>query len=290
LGKEISEIEVLLTPLMKGRVEVNIDVPTDIGFVWADPTAVQQILMNLSINSFDAMPNGGTLTISVRVATESPGKQLAPSGFLELAVTDTGTGMDEATRQRLFEPFFTTKEPGKGSGLGLSTVHGLVEQCGGAISVESAPQRGATFRVLLPRVAEKVAPSPASAAVGGVVRILLVEDDPMVRHLLTQLLMSGGYHVSAHGVPEEALALLEQGADIGLVITDVLMPGLTGPELMRRAEAVRGPIRTLFISGHNTDPMFRSGNLPTWCRFLRKPFPPMELLKEVKLTLERPLG
>lgn len=292
LAKEVQEIEVLLKPLMKGKVDVLVDVPAGLGFAWADPTALQQIVMNLSINSFDAMPKGGTLTIAARVATDSPGKQLAPSGFLELSIGDTGTGMDEGTKSRLFEPFFTTKSPGKGTGLGLSTVHGLVEQCGGAIRCESQLNKGTVFRILLPRVIEPPAIRPSVTVVPSVAptKILLVEDDPMVRHLLTQLLISGGYDVAAYALPSEALATIKDGAAIGAVITDVVMPGMTGPEMMRQAEESRGPIRTLFISGHNNDPMLRSGKLAPWCRFLRKPFPPMELLREIRLTLECPLS
>jgi len=292
IANDIREIETLLKPLMKGRIEVKISAPEGLGYAWADPTALQQIVMNLSINSFDAMPEGGTLSIDLAVATSSPGVQLAPSGFLELTIADTGVGMDEQTKSRLFEPFFTTKELGKGTGLGLSTVHGLVEQCGGSISVESELGKGTTFRVLLPRVVDKVENKPVATTTTANegMKILLVEDDPMVRHLLTQLLLSGGYSVSVCAVPEEALALLENGLDVGLVVTDVVMPGMTGPELIRKAEAARGPLRTLYISGHTTDPMLRSGNLPARCRFLRKPFPPMDLLREVKLTLECPLG
>ena len=290
ITKEIHELEPLLTPLMKGRVTISIDAPPGLGYAWADPTAVQQIVMNLAINAFDAMPNGGELFITVKIPADSPGRSLSPSGFIELSVRDTGTGMDQSTMSKIFEPFFSTKGPGKGTGLGLSTVHGLVEQCGGSIEVESALNQGAVFRVLLPRVDK--AEIPAAQAVStpnqsaSQQRVLLVEDDPMVRHLLTQILMTGGYHVSASGLPEEALALIQSGLEIDLIVTDVQMPTMSGPELVRRAEGMRGDIPTVFVSGHTLDPMFRGGKLPPHYRFLRKPFPPLDLLKEVRAVLK----
>jgi signal transduction histidine kinase len=289
IGRDIREIETLILPLTKGRVTVVVDAPPGLGLAWADRTAVQQIVMNLSINAIDAMPQGGELTVRVRLAEESPGLKLAAHGYLEIAVSDNGCGMDEVTQSRLFEPFFTTKPPGRGTGLGLSTVHALVEQCGGLISCESALGVGSTFRVYLPRVensdVDPVAESVKSGEIPTGAKVLFVEDDAMVRHLVNHLLVSGGFQVTTSARPEEALALLRAGLAVDVIVTDVVMPHMTGTELVRVIEAERGPMPTVFISGHTTDSMFRSGELPPRFRFLRKPFPPFQLIKEVRSLL-----
>ncbi|MFZ9881765.1 MAG: sensor histidine kinase, partial [Phycisphaerales bacterium] len=163
LVKEIREIETLLRPLVGERVELRVTVSDGLGFAWADANALQQIVMNLAINARDAMPDGGLVEIAVRIHAGSPSGSLREGGFIELSVRDTGTGMTDETKARLFEPFFTTKDVGKGTGLGLATVYGLVEQCGGAIEVETELGKGSTFRVLLPRV-EQQAPEQGRVA------------------------------------------------------------------------------------------------------------------------------
>jgi len=289
VGHEIRDIESLLLPMTKGRVAVAVEVPPGLGFVWADRTAVQQIVLNLAINAIDAMPQGGDLIIRVKIAEESPGLKLSASGYIEIAVMDNGCGMDEVTKSRLFEPFFTTKPVGKGTGLGLSTVHTLVEQCGGLIACDSTLGAGTTFKIFLPRIDNDDVPAKedplGTVARPGGPKVLFVEDDPMVRHLVTQLLLSGGFQVTTIARPEEALALLRSGVAVDIVVTDVVMPNMTGTELVRAAEVERGPLRTIFISGHTTDPMLLSGNLPSHYRFIRKPFPPFHLIREVKNLL-----
>ncbi len=287
LVREVRDLETLLRPLIGERVEVRVVETGPIGAVWADATAIQQIIMNLCLNARDAMPLGGVL--EVRIGPAAAGG--AETGrFAEISVRDTGTGMDEATKARIFEPFFTTKAVGKGSGLGLATVYGLVQQCGGAIEVESEFGRGSTFRVRLPLSdGAVVAPPPvaeAGAMGGRGERILLVEDEPLVRRLLEQLLVRAGYEVTAAPDPAEALARAQRPQPIDLVVTDVVMAHMTGPELMERIRALRGPIATVFMSGHTDDESVTSGRLSREQRFLPKPFAPTALLSLVRELLD----
>ena len=279
LAREVHEVEKLLRPLIGERIALGIACDPGIGFVHADPSAIQQIVMNLAVNARDAMPDGGRLDISLsrRAATAQ-----SALGEVELMVRDTGVGMTDEVKSRIFEPFFTTKEVGKGSGLGLSIVYGLVEQCGGRVEVESAPGAGSTLRVLLPLIAqpepEPVA-APAVPSGGRGERVLLVEDEPLVRRLLEQLLARAGYQVTACADASQALAALERAQRFDLLVTDVVMAGVTGPELSRRIESVRGAMPTVFMSGHNEDDMFRRGELPKHHRFMPKPFSPNEFLE-----------
>jgi CheY-like chemotaxis protein len=224
------------------------------------------------------------------VRKDIPTRTLREAGFVELSVRDTGTGMDDATKARAFEPFFTTKEPGKGSGLGLAQVYGLVDQCGGTIEVDTEVGRGSTFRVLLPRIETKDAPEPqvaASSAQGGRgERLLLVEDEPLVRKLLEQLLSRAGYQVASSSDPVEALAMVQRDAGFEVVVTDVVMAGMMGPELAARIEAVRGPVPTIFMSGHTEDEFIRSGVLGKHQRYMPKPFTPAELLVAVRTLID----
>lgn len=293
LAKEIREFEKLLTPLLGERIRLSVRAASGIGFVWADASAINQIVMNLALNARDAMPNGGDLEISLRQREAKPDAP-APvgAGMIELTVRDTGVGMDDATKSRAFEPFFTTKAPGKGSGLGLAQVYGLVEQCGGLIELESAPGLGSTFRILLPRTEVGAArpeaePQPAALARGGRgERLLLVEDEPLVRKLLEQLLSRAGYQVTSSGDSAEALSIASGNTHFDLLVTDVVMAGQTGPELAARIEMVRGRIPTVFISGHTEDEMIRSGALRDDQRYLSKPFSPPDLLVKVRELLD----
>jgi signal transduction histidine kinase/CheY-like chemotaxis protein len=291
LAKEIREFEKLLTPLLGERIRLSVRAANGIGFVWADASAINQIVMNLALNARDAMPNGGDLEISLRLREAKPDAP-APTGagMVELSVRDTGIGMDEATKSRAFEPFFTTKAPGKGSGLGLAQVYGLVEQCGGVIELDTAPGLGSTFRILLPRTeigTAQVAPEPAASARGGRgERLLLVEDEPLVRKLLEQLLSRAGYQVTSSGDSAEALSIASGSTPFDLLVTDVVMAGHTGPELASRVESVRGKIPTVFISGHTEDEMIRSGALREDQRYLSKPFSPPDLLVKVRELLD----
>jgi len=289
LARELREVEKLVSPLLGKRVSLEVRMDPSLSSVHGDSSSLKQILMNLVLNARDAMPGGGTVTIAVQPATGP-----APSGsgmleFVEITVADTGVGMDASTKANIFEPFFTTKEVGKGVGLGLSTVYGLVQQLGGTISVESELGSGATFRIRLPHFAKPAttpAPAPATSAPTGA-RILLVDDELQVRKLLEALLRRDGYEVSTAANAEEALALLEAGERFELLLTDVLMPGLSGPELSERVDARHGALPTLFISGHTDNARLRRGELPPHQRFLAKPFTPADLARTLRELLAR---
>jgi len=290
LVRELHEFEKLLGPMLGEQIRLTVRAEPGVGFVFADASAVNQIVMNLALNARDAMPRGGDLEIVLRARPDAASETLRSDGVVELSVRDTGVGMDEPTRSRMFEPFFTTKEPGKGSGLGLAQVDGLVEQCGGTIEVESKLGHGTVFRVLLPRVrAEQPAAEPAmKPAVGGRGEgLLLVGDEPLVRKLLEQLLSRAGYQVTSSGDPMHALSLAEGAARFDAIVTDVVMAGMTGPELVERIEASFGPVPTVFMSGHTEDEFIRRGEIVSHRRFIPKPFAPQDLLQRLREVVER---
>jgi CheY-like chemotaxis protein len=244
---------------------------------------VEQVVMNLAVNARDAMPRGGRLTIETAAAS-------GPDLAVTLSVGDTGIGMDEETRAHLFEPFFTTKEPGKGTGLGLATVYGIVQQSGGRIAVTTAPAAGARFEVTLPAHATSgAAPPPAvpeAPPARGDETVLLVEDEPSVHALVRDVLAESGYRVLAARDGEEAIALFERHApEIRLVLSDVIMPKMSGPELIARL-ADPGRARVLFMSGYRDS----ATALPAGVSYLSKPFTPDALLRAVRDTLDAPAG
>jgi CheY-like chemotaxis protein len=263
----------------------------------ADPGQIEQVIVNLVVNARDAMPDGGTLTIDVS-SREIPedglpahGRRVPPGPYVALRIRDTGCGMDSATLTRIFEPFFTTKEPGKGTGLGLSTVHGIVHQSDGYLAVESAPGRGTTFTIYLPRLREsaRAAESPKGSPhdlVGGAGTVLLVEDDEELRQLSSEILRASGYTVLETGDPLEALTISDRGdRAIDLLLTDMLMPAMRGPELAERLRAACPGLRVLFMSGYVDD---RGGAPPAGepaRAFLPKPFTPHDLTTKVREIL-----
>ena len=290
LRRELAETEMLLRPLLGERIELTCEVDFTTGHVIADSAALKQIIMNLVINARDAMPDGGAVKISVAPAAKAPSESLRKGDFIEIRVADTGIGMDEATKSRIFEPFFTTKEVGKGVGLGLSSVYGLVEQVGGLIEVESELGCGTTFHVLLPRVEGigEVAVEAVIAPSGGRgERILLVEDEPLVRKLLEQLLSRAGYQVSSSLGSDAALEMVKRGRPFELLITDVVMPGLSGPQLAERIEDTFGSTPTIFMSGYSEDVALRKDMLKPHQRYMPKPFAPPELLASIRELLTR---
>jgi two-component system cell cycle sensor histidine kinase/response regulator CckA len=249
------------------------------------------------VNAQDAMPDGGTLLIETRevlldLAWPATHPSTVPGRHVMLAVSDTGIGMDEATRQRIFEPFFTTKDQGKGTGLGLSTVYGIVEQSNGTIWVYSEPGKGTTFKIYLPCLNE--APQQQSPARGetrtgthGHETILLVEDEQAVRSLTKRILESAGYTVLQAGNGSEALALLDRhGSPIDLLLTDVVMPGMNGRELATRIASVRPQMKVLYTSGYTDDAILRHGVLDDTSRFISKPYTPLELTRRVRDVLD----
>ena len=252
--------------------------------------------MNLIVNARDAMPKGGKLTLetsNVELDENYTRDHAAvqPGPYVLLAVSDTGVGMDAETLSHMFEPFFTTKEKGKGTGLGLATVYGIVKQSGGHIWVYSEPGRGTTFKVYLPRVEEAVPTAPPRSSgflpTLGTETILLVEDEEAVRRLVRMVLEGKGYGytvLEASGW-REALEIAGQQKPIQLVITDVVMPGVGGPELISRLEAVRPGIRVLFMSGYTDGAIVNNGLLSSTTAFLQKPFTPDVLLRKVREVL-----
>ena len=308
--KQVLEVKVLnvnavvmgLAPLLRRLigedVEFSVVPASDLGAVKADPSQLEQIVVNLAVNARDAMPAGGTLSVETSnveldeaYVRRHPGA--AAGRFVALAISDTGHGMDAAVRARIFEPFFTTKEPGKGTGLGLATVFGIVKQSGGSIEVESEPGRGTRFRVYLPRVDEaldQATPAPSGpAGAGGSETILLVEDDADVRELALETLTGHGYVVIPASGAAEALALAAGHREpIHLLVTDVVMPQISGRGLAERLTPDRGEMRILYMSGYTDDAIFRHGVLEAGTPFLQKPFTPQSLLQKVREVLDRP--
>ncbi|MDB5105628.1 MAG: hypothetical protein JWP91_3317 [Fibrobacteres bacterium] len=265
----------------------------------ADPSQVEQVVLNLALNARDAMPHGGQLEIETNLLRLGPGVEShhngAPAGdYVCLRVRDTGVGMDEAVKAHIFEPFFTTKHLGKGTGMGLSTVYGIVQQSGAFIAVETAPGRGSVFEVIFPAVkdARKAPDPPASSKVPaerGRETILVAEDEGSVRVFLRQLLTQQGYTVLAAANGHEALDLANSHAgEIHLLLTDVVMPGMGGRELAERLSPVRPSMRMLFISGYTDDAILHHGVLDGETAFMNKPFPPASLLEKIRELLSVP--
>jgi len=277
-------------------VELNAELDSSTGAIKADPGQVEQIIMNLVVNARDAMPKGGRLTIETRNVTIGEEVRLdavgvAPGSYVLLAVRDNGHGMDAETRSHLFEPFFTTKEKGKGTGLGLSTVYGIVKQSGGSIIVESAPGRGTTFRIYFPRVEQEVSGSTGAVEAIDPARghetILLVEDEPAVRGLVHETLRLHGYTVleARHGI-EALLTSTKYVGSIHLLLTDVVMPQMSGPEVAEKILTVRPGIKVLYMSGYPDHPVFDQGGVSRETGFLPKPFSPHVLAKKVREVLD----
>jgi PAS domain S-box-containing protein len=290
----------MLTRLIGEHIELIIVPGRDIGQVMADPGQIEQVVMNLVVNARDAMPEGGMVKIDterrdlVTPAAHSKG-QIAPGRYVLLRVQDSGSGMDDTTLGKIFEPFFTTKEPGKGTGLGLATVYGIVHQSGGAIGVDSAPGRGTTFTIYLPRID---APVAAREPVAGQARlergdetILLVEDDREVRELAAEVLKAAGYTVLESGDPLEALVIGERHReDIRLLISDMVMPAMRGPALAAQILQIQPEARILYMSGYTTEAIASQGAIDPAGPLLQKPFTPDGLARIVRQVLDSSLA
>jgi CheY-like chemotaxis protein len=287
-----------LTRVLGDDVVVETHLSSSPRMVRLDTVQFEQVLLNLAVNARDAMPGGGRLIVETsRVELtdhyRQPGPvQVKPGAYALLTMTDTGCGMDAETRSRVFEPFFTTKERGRGTGLGLATVYGIVKRIHGYIWVYSEPDRGTTFKIYLPEARE----APRTAAQGqprealsvGSETILVVEDEDAVRAFTSSLLRRHGYRVLEASSAEEGLAVATSGELIDLVLTDVVMPGLTGPEMMAQLRASR-VIPGLYMSGY-TERALRDGILQSASEFIEKPFGPTELLQRVRQVLDGPAG
>jgi PAS domain S-box-containing protein len=296
LNQVVSDTEKMLRRLIGEDIDLVVSLKQRLVSVRADAGQIGQVLLNLAVNSRDAMPNGGKLTIETSVVELDESYStfhfdVPPGRYVLLAVSDTGTGMDAKTLSHVFEPFFTTKEAGKGTGLGLSTVYGVVKQSGGHVSVYSEPGVGTTFKVYLPRVEDAPeknrAPAVHAALVGGTETILVVEDEEAVRRLTCRSLEAQGYEVLPAASASEALLLLEKHAgEIHLLITDVVMPDVSGRELARSAAPLRPLMKVLFMSGYTDNVIVHHGVLDAGTAFLQKPFTPRSLAQKVREVLD----
>lgn len=298
LNNVVSNLEGMLQRLIGADIRLVIRLDPGNGQVRADQAQLEQVLMNLVVNAKDAMPNGGTLTIEtaqLELATTPlyHVDPLPPGPYVKLSVADTGSGMDRDTQAHIFEPFFTTKEEGKGSGLGLSTVFGIVTQSGGAIDVTSRVAHGTKFDIFFPRVAADVhtasSPQASPEPVGGHETILLVEDDASVRILLRDALRKLGYRVIEAKQGLEACLLASQELDrLDLLLTDMVMPGMGGRELAQHLMTIKPELRILFMSGFTDDVGILAGHEQGTSGFLQKPFTPELLARTVRKILDAP--
>jgi PAS domain S-box-containing protein len=296
LNEVLASVDRLVRRLVGEDVEVVVRPGADLGLVRVDVGQIEQVVVNLVVNARDAMPAGGRLTIETgnvalddAYASEHPGILAGP--HVMVAISDTGTGMDRATQGRVFEPFFTTKPKGKGTGLGLSTVFGIVKQSGGSIWLYSEPDRGTTFKVYFPlssdggeQAAERAATAPAR---GGAETVLLVEDEPQVRQLTRNILAKHGYVVLEAADPAAAIALCAGDAQpIDLLLTDVVMPLMSGRQLAERLVAQRPALKVLYMSGYTDNTVVHHGVLDAGIWFLQKPITPDALAAKVREVLD----
>jgi PAS domain S-box-containing protein len=287
----------LLRRILGEDIELVVVAKPGLGGVKADPGQIEQVITNLAVNARDAMPRGGQLTIELQnvaidadYALDHGGVAVPPGQYVLMAVRDTGEGMDDATRQRIFEPFFTTKGPGKGTGLGLSTAYGIVGQSHGFIRVQSELGRGCTFKIYLPRVAEMEGTDRSGPAVipgAGTETVLLVEDDAGVRNLATRFLEGAGYTVLGVATGEDALSQMARREEpVHLLLSDVVMPGMSGRLLAEQFARTRPGMKVLYMSGYTSDTMLRHGVSEATVSFLNKPFTAASMLRKVREVLD----
>ena len=288
----------MLSRLVRADTELAVQPESRPGWVRADPVQIHQVIINLVVNAQDAMPNGGRLLLETGRLEIQDGRvqgalvPLGPGRYVTLRVTDTGRGMDQETQARIFEPFFTTKPPGRGTGLGLSTVYGIVEQSGGRIGFQSAPSAGTSFVVYLPEQAGSGLASDRSpvapALPSGTETVLLVEDEETVRTMVRKILATAGYTVleARHG-SDGLLVSREYGGRIDLVLTDVVMPEMNGLRLAELVRAERPDARVIFMSGYTRDEVDRRGLTEPGVVFVHKPFTVLELATVVREVLDQ---
>jgi len=297
LNELILQTEKMLRRLIGEDIELVTIPAASTDVVEADPGRLEQVIMNVVVNARDAMPNGGKLTLEtsvVQLGEQFSAKQLGvnPGSYVTIAVTDTGVGMDESTQSHLFEPFFTTKERGRGTGLGLATAYGIMRQSGGAIRIQSQLGKGTTVKIYLPAAVSKAsAPVEKSSAIAGpltgVETILLVEDEARVRKLIVDVLTSRGYRVLEATRGEEAIRLCKMHeGEIDLAVVDVVMPEISGPDLVRQIAPLRPTTNVLYISGYTDEAVVHHGIPESGTAFLQKPFLPDALARKVREVLD----
>jgi len=291
INEVVARVQTILRRLIGEDIEIVADLNPEIGPVFADPAQIEQVLMNLAVNARDAMPDGGVLSIASGGASLPDPKipalaGISPGEYVVLSVTDTGTGIDDQVKAQMFEPFFTTKPEDKGTGLGLSTVYGIVRQSGGLIAVDSALGRGSTFHIYLPRVDgadTQVPKAVATQTLRGDETILLVEDDAAVRIFAERALKRRGYRVISTGRVEDAVASVERDPMlVDLVVTDVVMPSMTGKQLADRLRGIRPDLKILFVSGYSLDVIEPKGITSQDVEFLAKPFTSHSLAAKIR--------
>ena len=294
LNSVVERVGSLLRRLVGEDIDLVIVRTPGLGQIKVDPGQLEQVLTNLAVNARDAMANGGQLTIDGQNVTineafaPDEGEAVPPGSYVRLTVSDSGIGMDEATRARIFEPFFTTKGPGKGTGLGLSTVFGIVKQSRGFIRVRSEVGHGTRFTIYLPQVQEPAGadrPEPVVTSRFGTETILVVEDNAGLRKLATRFLEGAGYTVIAAAGGDEALRLLES-QKAHLLLSDVVMPGMSGRHLAEQVTRAHPEMKVLYMSGYTTDAVVRYGALQATVAFLGKPFSREALLRKVREVLD----
>ena len=302
LNAVVREMEDMLRRLIGADIDLRIQLDTAIGTVQADPTQIEQILLNLVVNARDAMPDGGVLTIATgdREGAQAAGDLNATlhDRYTTLTVSDTGCGMDEATRSRIFEPFFTTKGLGKGTGLGLAMVHGIVQQSGGIVDVLSRPGEGAAFTVLLPTVEERPHPKPqveeTEPSGSGTETVLVIEDNDLVRELVSQTLKTAGYTVIEAPTRDKAVEACElsrqQGIRIALMLSDVVMPGMSRSAMMEHLDRSQPGMKRLYMSGYFEQSSGGDSASEVGDAFIQKPFTISQLLQKVRAVLDERTG
>jgi len=292
VGAVVRGLEPILRRVVREDVAFELRLAAGLPAVRADRTQLEQVVVNLVANACDAMPRGGQLLVAAAAVNAAPAAGGPPAPHVALLVSDTGLGMSDEVRRRIFEPFFTTKERGRGVGLGLATVHGIVTQTGGTVQVESEPGRGSTFRVLLPAaagVAEAPAPEPATLAdFAPGTRVLVADDAPLVRQSIARVLRARGLEVleAEDGLAALAAARVAPGP-LDLLVTDVVMPGLAGPELAAELRRAQPGLAVLFISGYADAGVVEHGQVAPDVELLPKPFTPDQLLARVAEVLGR---
>ena len=276
-------------------IEININLADDLPPIRVDRSQLDQVIINLAVNARDAMPQGGKLFVESSEATFEDESveghpEMNPGGYVCLSLTDTGSGMPADIQEKIFDPFFTTKERGQGTGLGLATVYGVVQQAAGFIYVYSEPDQGTTFRIYLPactgEMSSRRVESPAKGRPTGHESIILVEDDDAVRELAFRILTQAGFKVSVHSSPGEAMAALEDAGSPDLLLTDVVMPGMSGRTLADQVQAKFGPLPVVFMSGYSEDLLDKKGHLDQDVLLLQKPFSARDLLGMIRSILD----
>jgi two-component system, cell cycle sensor histidine kinase and response regulator CckA len=295
MNEVLSSVEKMLQRVLGEDIELTFVAGAALGRVRADPGSIEQVIMNLAVNARDAMSVGGRLTVETAnvVLDEEHAKNhlgAKPGPYVMLSVTDTGCGIDKPTLVRIFEPFFTTKEKGKGTGLGLSTVFGIVQQSGGNVWVYSEPGIGTTFKIYLPRIESTVAESKIEivpATLGGAETILIVEDEDQVRDVARGILQRHGYTVLDTSSGDEAIRLCEHHAGpIDLLLSDVVMPKMSGPSLAKQLVQARPCMKVLYMSGYTDDAAVRHGLIDDKLAYLQKPLTVETLTRKVRVVLD----